>query len=89
MTKQEQKDVLRGIINQLDNNDRRELLASIIGKLLTTKQSKELIDQCSEKFKSEYLISMEENGLQTPEEEKQVMRSPEWVRMNQLIDREP
>ena len=67
MTRQEQKDVLRGIVNQLDNTSRKDILLTIITSILTTKERTSLIDLFSEEFKEEFLTSIQENNVSVPD----------------------
>jgi len=56
------KDVLDGIVNQLDNNDKAELLRKVLD-ITTFKQKRDILEYCQVNFPIDYRISLEENGI--------------------------
>jgi len=62
MTKKELTEVLEGIINQLDYNDKKEFIENALD-IMTVKQKKELLSYCKNVFPTDTRISLEENGV--------------------------
>jgi len=62
MTRLQLKEVLDGIINQLDKHDKAELLQKALDTM-TVKQKKEILTYCEVNFPTDTRISLEENGI--------------------------
>jgi len=62
MTRLQLKEVLDGIVNQLDKNEKAEILQKVFD-IMTTKQKKEILTYCQVNFPTDTRISLEENGI--------------------------
>jgi len=62
MKRSQLKEVLDGIVNQLDKYDTKELLQKSLD-IMTTKQKEEIFNYCKKIHSVETRISLEKNGI--------------------------
>jgi len=62
MTRLQLREVLDGIVTQLDSHETKDLFYQVLEKL-TTKQKKEILQHCQKIYPTDTRISLEENGI--------------------------
>ena len=67
MTKNELKEVFGGVINQLEEYEKRELL-EVLFENMTRGQRKQILEHCQVRYATQTRISLEENGIVEEEE---------------------
>lgn len=67
MNKNELKEVLNGINNQLDGNERAEVIRYLI-EIIGKKDREQLLSHCEVMYSGETNLSLLENGIITEEE---------------------